>query len=270
MAEQIISPQNPLVKMAASLKQKKNRDKYGLFAVEGSRLAEEALKSGWPVEYCFFTAEDSQNERAGKIIEMLQSRSCRMLQISRSLYDKISDTEQGQGVILLIKKRQADIKAVFNNKETSLLIVLDELQDPGNVGTVIRTADAAGCDGVILTPGCADLFSGKTIRASMGSLFHLPVVEAMPKSAVISMLREKKIKLAATALNDADIYFEADLRDSLAIILGNEGQGVSDEMLSAAAVKLHIPLYGQAESLNVAASAAVILYEAARQRRVNL
>ncbi len=267
MSEEITSLQNKIIKLAASMKQKKYRDELGLFAVEGIRLAEEAAYSNWPTPYCIYTENAACNERVQNIFSWLLTKGCKLIQISSAIYDKVTDTKQPQGIMILVEKRVyclADLIVV--GQQRPLFVVLDGIQDPGNVGTVIRTADATGCTGVIVTTGCADLFSGKTVRSSMGSLFHLPIVEAVSQGEILTFLRRQHISILATTLEDSVAYFKCDLTGAAALVLGNEGKGVSDELLREADARLHIPLYGKVESLNVAAAAAVILYEAVRQR----
>jgi TrmH family RNA methyltransferase len=178
----------------------------------------------------------------------------------------MTDTDQPQGLMVLVEKRRYQFDDVILNKKNPLIVVLDGLQDPGNVGTIIRTADAAGCSGVLMTKGCADLFSGKTVRAGMGSIFNLPIIEGLECNQLVSLLSEHHISLMATALTNSEVYFSTDFTKPVAVVFGNEGNGVQKELLQKAKVKLYIPILGKAESLNVAASASVILYEAVRQR----
>jgi len=267
VTELITSPHNQIVKLAAALRQKKNRDETGLFMAEGVRLVEEAATSGWLIETCFFTERALSSERTRGLLDNLKAAGCRMIKVMDAIYDKISDTKQPQGIMVLVKKRSSDLAQLLSGPALPLIVVLDGIQDPGNVGTVIRTADATGCTGVVLTKGCADLFSAKTVRASMGSLFHLPVIEGLEYRDIVSFLVKNTINIVATSLDCSSVYFESDFKQPVAIVFGNEGKGVSEEMLDVANSKIHIPIVGRAESLNVAASAAVILYEVVRQRR---
>ena len=267
MKELITSAQNSLIKLAASLKQKKYRDETGLFVVEGIRLVEELAHSDWQAQTCIYTAEAAQYERVQNSIAALTEKKCRMVVVPNAIYDKVTDTKEPQGIMVLAEKRTWEFVKDLSSLRKPLLIVLDGIQDPGNVGAAIRTADAAGCTGVLLTKGCADLFSGKTVRASMGSLFHIPIFEGLTQTEIITALRSNKIVLLATSLDSSEVYFGVDFTKPTAIVFGNEGQGVSAEMLADADCRLYIPILGSAESLNVAASAAVILYEAVRQRQ---
>ncbi len=266
MTEIIASPHNQLVKTVASLRQKKYRDELGLFTVEGVRLAEEIVAAGWPLESCIFTAAAEADPRAAKLLGVLMPKECRLVQVSDQIYAKISDTQEPQGVMLVAPQRPVSFADILSRSAKPLIAVLDGIQDPGNAGTIIRTADAAGCNGVVMLKGCVDLYAGKTVRATMGSLFHLPVVAGMTSDDFLRHLASTAIPLIAADLAGATVYSAARLSGPAAIVFGNEGAGVGAELLAAAAERVVVPIYGKAESLNVATAAAVILYEAARQR----
>jgi len=267
VTESITSPHNQLIKLAASLKLKKYRDEFGLFIVEGVRLVEEAAHSSWLVQTCIYTEEALQQGRVQAIIRDLETKNCRMIQVPAIIYDKITDTKEPQGIMAIVQKYAYQLSEVFVSGQKPFFVVLDELQDPGNVGTIIRTAAAAGATGVVLTKGCTDVFANKVVRASMGSIFHIPIFEGLTSSEVISVFAQHEIGILATSLESSHIYFKVDFNKSIAVVFGNEGNGVSRQLLENAQDRLYIPLLGQVESLNVAASAAVILYEVVRQRQ---
>ena len=267
MKEIITSSQNRFIKMAASLKEKKFRDELGLFSIEGVRLVEEAAQANWSVEACVYIAGAEEDQRVQEVLLLLQSRNCRIIEVSAAIYGKITEVKQPQGIMAIMKKREYRLVDCLANVEKPLLVVLDEVQDPGNVGTIIRTAVAAGCTGVILTKGCSDVFAAKAVRASMGSLFYVPIFEGLSQDEVINSLDKYDIRILVTSLEDSTIYFRTDFNQSVAVVFGNEGNGVSRKLLEVAIERLHIPLLGNVESLNVAASAAVILSEAVRQRQ---
>lgn len=268
MTEFVTSLQNPTVKLAVSLQHKKRREETGLFVVEGVRQAEEILASNWEIDFGLFTESAAKQERAAKVIAAA-SRRCRMIGVSDSVFVKASETEQPQGVLLVARQAALPLDHLFELRQP-LIVVIDGVQDPGNMGTLLRTADAAGADGVVVTRGSADPYSGKALRASMGSAFHLPLTVGVQHAELIARFKQVGIRVVATALDQAESYLQADYQGPLAIIFGNEGQGVSQELLSVAEKKLCIPIYGLAESLNVAVAAAVVLYEAARQRRTGI
>jgi len=261
MLETITSNQNKMVKLAASLLQKKYRDESGLFLVEGIRLIEEAAKSDWRIECCFVTQSALTKER-------VVNKNIKLIQLSEVMLNKLTETEQPQGIVAIVQKKTHVITDALPVDTVPLIIMLDSIQDPGNIGALIRTADASGCTGIILTQGCADPFSGKTVRASMGSLFHLPIISGIQSVEALSILKQNNVSVLATSLAARNLYYEANFKRPLAIVFGNEGSGVCEEVLQAADQLLYIPIMGKAESLNVAASAAVILFEATRQRRV--
>jgi TrmH family RNA methyltransferase len=265
--EIITSSQNKFIKMAASLKEKKYRDDLKLFVVEGVRLVEEAAKSNWQIEACIYIAETKEEPRIQELLLSLQLQKCRMIEVPEALYGKITEVKQPQGIMAIMKKCEYPLVDCLVGVEKPFLVVLDEVQDPGNVGTIIRTAAAAGCTGVILTKGCADIFAAKVVRASMGSLFHVPLFAGVVQEDVVTVLNKHGIDILVTSLESSDIYFQANFNKPIAVVFGNEGNGVSRQLLAEAKGRLHIPLLGNVESLNVAASAAVILYEAVRQRQ---
>ena len=264
--ERIDSLSNKKIKLAASLQSRRHRNKEGLFVAEGIRLVEMAAASEWSVQYAFYTPELSSQPRGEALLEQLEQRDCPLYEVPAAVYQKISSIKTPQGILAVMaqqKSRLDDLPAAG----TELYVVLDGVQDPGNAGTIIRTADAVGADGVILLNGSVDVFSEKTVRSTMGSLFHLPVCSEVAAEALMAFADAHQLALYATALDEtARPHFEQDFRQSCAIVFGNEGNGVSAQLLQAAR-KTYIPMYGQAESLNVGMSAAIVLYEAVRQRK---
>jgi len=267
MAEYITSIHNPLIKQVRSLQLKKYRDKLGLFVVEGVRLTEEACKAGWEITALIYSEAVEENSRVQAVLKGRQNTRSRIVKVPPTVLAKISETTQPQGIMAVLRKRRFSWQDIVE-QDKLLLCILDNLQDPGNVGTLIRTADAAGCKGVILSAGCADVFAGKTVRASMGSLFHLPVITDVELPEIYSRLKAAGVKITATSLATDKLYYEADLTGAMAIVFGNEGSGIGEVTKEAADELVKIPIYGQAESLNVAAAAAVLFYEAVRQRQV--
>ncbi len=265
--ERIESAANAKVKLAASLTRRKYREETGLFAAEGMRLVEMAAQAAdWQPVFGLVTPRARENQRAARVAERLEQRGCPVYETTESIYRNAADTETPQGLLVVMKmKRQRLEDLTAPAGEPPLWVVLDGVQDPGNAGMILRTADAAGASGVIALPGTADLFSPKVVRGTMGSLFHLPAVTASAED-FLAAAQKSGWKLFAAALDPAARpHFEADFRRPAAIVFGNEGSGVSSPLLEAAET-VFIPLRGRAESLNVAAAAAVILYEAMRQR----
>ena len=275
---------NPKIKLAAQLAKRMAREKTGKFLAEGVRLAEMAAASDWDIDYALVTPHAAGETRAAAVIKKLEENGVPVALVPESVYQKAGDTQTPQGLLLVLAQKQRSLDDLARLTKTSVsptgtatagasaaaqppcYVVLDRIQDPGNLGTILRTADAAGMAGLILLKGTTDIYSPKVVRAAMGSLFHLPVVSGVTEEAFLSFARESGLRLYATSLDaKARPYDAADFAGPTAIIFGNEGQGVSGPLL-ASSETLYIPMYGGAESLNVAVSTAIVLYEAVRQR----
>lgn len=266
MRASIKSATNPKIKLAISLHQKKHREKAGMFMVEGIRMVEMAIRSGWKIEYGFYTMEAARESRVEAALLDLDP-VCSMYEVSTMLLQRISETQTPQGIALVVNMENAaaELKNLLG-KETSLLVALENVQDPGNVGTIIRTADAVGVDGVVLLGNSVDPFCSKAVRATMGSIFHVPVITDLTKGDFLRELDVHGIPLFAAAIDmRADTFFHQDFSKASALIFGNEANGLSDDIL-ARSKSIYIPMQGHAESFNVAVAAGIILYEAFRQR----
>ncbi|AWB45934.1 rRNA methyltransferase [Paenibacillus sp. CAA11] len=258
----ITSLQNARVKEWASLLEKKHRDKLHKYLVEGVHLVQEALKARLDIECVAYSLERGiPHELAGAAANALGTE---WIGVSEAVIAKCSDTKSPQPVFAVIRKERRTAESLLS-KPNSLVVVLDGVQDPGNVGTIIRSADAVGADGVIIGAGCADIYGPKTIRATMGSLFHLPVIEA-DLAEVLPEAKAKGIRLAGTSLQAASSCYAYDFTGPVWLLFGSEGGGLSATALKLMDDALIIPMKGQAESLNVAMAASVLLYEALRQR----
>ncbi|RXS88678.1 MULTISPECIES: RNA methyltransferase [Geobacillus] len=243
--KRIESPKNARVKQWKKLLTKKGRDETGLFLLEGFHLVEEAVKSNAPL------VELMVDERTA--IPPGWDVSVPVVIVTEAVMRAISSTETPQGIAAVCRKLPAELEGV----KTALLI--DAVQDPGNLGTMIRTADAAGIDAVILGEGCADVYNPKVVRATQGSLFHLPVVKG-DLVQWIARFKEQGIPVYGTALENAVDYRTVPPSSSFALLVGNEGSGVRREWLEMTTETIYIPIYGQAESLNVAVAAGILLY----------
>lgn len=263
VGEVVSSLQNGCVKLASSLKQKKYRDKEGLFLAEGVRIIEDIVSVGGKIRIVLYDVE-AVSERIEALLSSLDA-SVRQIAVTPAVYRKIQATEESQGIVAIVEQKQwmlADIAGGCVH-----LAVLDRVQDPGNIGTIIRTAEAAGWDGVLVLRGSADIYSPKVVRSTMGTMLHLPVVRGLSEDELGGFLAEHTIRLYATSVVESKTYDACDFTQSAAVVFGNEGAGVSESLLANADERIHIPLYGRVESLNVAAAAAVICFEGARQRQ---
>jgi RNA methyltransferase, TrmH family len=260
--ELITSAQNPRVKQWSKLQKRKEREQAGLFLIEGPHLVEEACRYGAEID-ALLLEEGTEIPRWLAEYEDA-GRACHMYTVSRHVLDKISETQAPQGIIAVI--RMPDYGEI-QVKENPMLLMVDCLQDPGNLGTLIRTADAAGFDGVIVGDGSVDLYNSKTVRSTMGSLFHIPVWRKNLAEFIIAE-REKHpgIRVIGTSLHESLPYTEIDYSGPFILVIGNEGSGMSEQLLQITDQNVIIPLYGRAESLNAGAAGSILMYEAVRQR----
>ncbi|UOQ86242.1 TrmH family RNA methyltransferase [Gracilibacillus salinarum] len=240
----LTSVKNEKVKSWRKLKKKKERDMEGKFLIEGYHLIEEAIKSDWKIEEIIY--------QTGSDIET-DWKQCTLHEVTDNVMMAITETKNPQGVLAVVHKKE------INSAKISRALLIDRVQDPGNVGTMIRTADAAGFDAVILGDGTVDLYNDKVIRATQGSLFHMDIYQANLKDS-IDQLQQQGVTVWSTGLSNAAYYHDLAIPDKVAIIVGNEGDGVSPEIMEQADQNVKIPIYGKAESLNVSIAAAVLMY----------
>lgn len=266
MEEQIRSIHNDQVKLWSALQTKKGRERSGAFLVEGAHLVAEALKSGAGAQTVLFVPDSA----AAKELELLgfgpehdQARA-RWISVSEAVMDKITEAQTPQGVAAVMKLPAYDLGKLIAD-EKGIFVAVDAVQDPGNLGTIVRSADAVGAAAVLLGKGTVDMYNPKTVRSTMGSLFHIPIVSCDLAEA-LPLMRERGVKIAATSLGATRTCYESDFTGPTCFLLGNEGAGVSAELLSLADETIIIPIPGRAESLNVAMATTVLLYEAVRQR----
>ena len=265
--EIITSVNNQRIKDVANLKQKKYRTETGAFFAEGLRAVIEAVQFADLSELFFIKTEEN---KLTEIIKTAEEKGVRLYCVDEKVMAKLSDTKAPQGVLAVIKMpkdRLQKLNPGTSSDNNAPVIILDRVQDPGNLGTIIRTADAVGALGMILLEGCVDAFSPKVVRASMGSLFHLPVIQDVFPEEALTWCYRHGYEPAATALKNAQNMYKADLSKKMAFIFGNEANGVAEELQAAAETRLFIPMAGQAESMNVAMAAGIVLFEGLRQRK---
>ncbi|KMT22662.1 TrmH family RNA methyltransferase [Clostridium cylindrosporum] len=253
----MISKDNKLVKKAQKLKKKKYREIEGLFLAEGIRFVEAAIENG-SAEYVLYSNMIYSTNGYERVLES----DVDSFEVQDSILRDICDTESPQGVVAICTKKDHVIEEIMGD----LLVIVDGVQDPGNLGTIIRTCDAAGVSGIIILKGTVDVYNPKVLRSTMGSIFHIPIVSADNFSNTSNILLNNGYKILATSLQGKKSLYEYNFSNKTAVILGNEANGVSDENLSLATDLIIIPMEGEAESLNVGVANSVIVYEALRQR----
>lgn len=260
----ITSKENSAVKYLRSLSDPKQRKKEQAFLIEGVKMVEEALRSGTGVK--MVVAAPSLVQHHGKIIlKLAETRSVDILWISEKIMDAVAETKTPQPVMAVVQ-----IKEHFENElfahGSKLVVICHQLQDPGNLGTIIRTAEAVGAAGAAITPNTVDPYNAKTVRASMGSILRVPVVRIADVSAFIMKCRQEGFQTIAMALEGGKTHFNLDLRKPTAVLVGQEGTGLPEDILDNVDHRVRIPMAEMIDSLNVATSAAVFLYEVMRQR----
>ncbi len=261
----ITSLQNPRVKEVVKLAKRSHRDELDLVVIEGYREIKRALDNGVKPLTLFYSPEWFQGTNEQVLIDRCRDAGSELFECSKEVFEKMVYRDRSEGLLLLapqIKGTLADLKL----PERPLLIVAEAIEKPGNLGTILRSADAAGVHAVIVCDKCTDINNPNVVRASIGTLFALPVVEATSDEA-LEWLRQRDIQiLAATPHTDRE-YTQADMTRGTAIVVGAEQYGLSSTWMEKATEKVRIPMLGQSDSLNVAAATTILLYEAVRQRR---
>uniref|UniRef100_UPI0039EBAD3E TrmH family RNA methyltransferase n=1 Tax=Clostridium perfringens TaxID=1502 RepID=UPI0039EBAD3E len=252
---EIESKNNNLFKEIKKLKEKKHRIKSNKYLIEGLRFVEEAIKSKVSIDSIIFT--ESFKEKNPNLFLKI-NENIKLIQMNEALLKQLCSTENPQGVVGVINMQNKELKS------GELVVLVDKVQDPGNMGTIIRTAHAAGAAGIVMTKGTVDIYNDKTLRSTMGSIFYIPIVEDDSLDFVKS-LKKEGYKLVVSSLQGKNNFFEENLQGKVMIAVGNEGNGVSDEVYDIADIKVKIPMPGEAESLNVAVATSIMIYEKIRQ-----
>ncbi len=255
----ITSISNPKIKDIIQLQKKSRlRNERGLFLVEGIRMAREIPADQMVQMYA--TADFYQKSRQQLPQEI------RPELVSEQVFSAMSDTKTPQGVLAVVKQSEYQPETLMS-AENAHLLVLDNLQDPGNLGTIFRTAEAAGVTGIIMSRDCVDIYNPKTVRSTMGAIFRQPFVYVESVPETIAQMKKHGITVYAAHLQGRQTYDKENYRAKTAFLIGNEGNGLRQEVAEAADVWIRIPMEGEAESLNAAVAAAVLMYEVNRQRR---
>ncbi len=266
MARQITSTQNPYIKNVALLVHKaRERRPRGLFVAEGFREVELALRNGFMAEALFFDEGLTDEASVERLAALASGPPPELIRVNKAVFEKIAYRTSVPNVVGLFQLRQRTFTDI-RPAEAPLILVVEHVEKPGNLGAMLRTADAAGVHGVIVCDARTDVFNPNTIRASLGAVFSVPVV-ATDNEAALKWLRTKGIRVVATSLEASRPLYDCDLSGPVALVLGAESEGISEFWQRHADERIIIPMAGQVDSLNVSASAAVVLFEAVRQRR---
>ena len=257
----IQSRENKIIKKVKYLKTKKGRDEHNQFVVEGEKFVDE-IPSDYAIEFFvvsqtfMYKSEISNYEGIADIFV-----------VRDNLFKEITQTISPQGIIAAVSKKEYKLSNI--SIDNCFILVAENLQDPGNLGTLIRTADSAGADAVIITKNSVEAYNPKVIRSAAGSIFNLPIIENIKTNEILEFLKTNGIQIYAAHLKGKKYLYEADFTKNLAIIIGNEGKGLSDDFNNNFSQLIKIPIIGRAESLNASIASAILLYEVVRQRLIN-
>ena len=289
--EKITSLQNPRVKQLVKLRDRRPRDEAGVFLIEGYREIRRALEKGIQLGEFYFCPDWFLGENEPALIAQAEAAGAQLFELSKETFAKVAYRERPDGLLAVApqwKRELGDLEAIVGRclrtpptpaddtvkggiSEPALqprdpfLLVVESIEKPGNLGTILRSADAAGCDAVIVCDPVTDIFNPNVVRASTGVLFSVPVVVS-DSASVHAWLKQKGIRTAATTPHTPNLYTQTDLRGSLAVIMGSEQYGLSEFWMKNSDVLVRIPMAGQADSLNVAMATIITLFEAVRQR----
>lgn len=261
----IASTSNPKVKYLVNLKKKrKERDKENVFLVEGIRMFREVPADKLKEVY----VSESFYKKEKSLVDEIAGRSKLRVEIlADNVFSHVSDTMTPQGILCVVEQMNYTLENVLANGEIPHLMVLDNLQDPGNLGTIVRTAEGAGVTGIIMSRETVDIYNPKVIRSTMGSIYRMPFYYAEDLLSAILEMKKRNISTYAAHLEGKNSYDEEDYKKPCAFFIGNEGNGLREKIAEAADIYIRIPMCGQVESLNAAIAACVLMFEAARQRR---
>lgn len=259
---QITSLANPAIKDLRGLAMKKHRDETGLFLGEGLKLVTDALSVGWPVDTICFASGVREQPAVLKAAATVHARGGSVLEVSEAVLAKVTRRDNPQMVSAVFRQRLAELQTVKPQKG-DVWVALDQVRDPGNLGTIIRTVDSVGAKGVVLVGETCDPFSPEAVRATMGSLFHVPLVRT-GRDAFLAHLRSTGARLVGTHLQATADYRRVSSDEPTVLLMGNEQKGLSDDFAAACDVRVRIPMVGQADSLNLAVATGVMLYELRR------
>ena len=265
----ITSKDNKIIKLIRQLETKKIRDELSLFVIEGPNLIIEAISEKIQIK-TILVSEDfikSEDEASKKLLKYFRGSKTELYSVEEKLFNNVTDTENSQGIIGIVSKKEFKEEALLDKK--AFMVVLDKLQDPGNIGTIIRTCQGAGVSCIAIIKGTGDIYSHKVVRATAGAIFKMPFIFFENEKQAIEKVKKSGMKLLCTTVTGGKNYFQEDMKVKVALVIGNEGKGASKEFINAADRLITIPMPGGAESLNAAVAASIIIYESVRQKLGN-
>ncbi len=257
----ITSKDNELIKHIRKLKDKKYRDESNEYVVEGVKLVEEAVKENAKIKQ-IIVCEDTTRTYEIPTHIMLEIAKYECISVSNKIFNIITQVTNPQGIMAIIEKNAQNAKIDYTQ---DIIVVLDDVQDPGNLGTILRTVDSIGLNQIIVSKGTADAFNSKVVRSTMGAIFRIKIIEVENLAQAIKEMRKHHFKLMVTSLQTKNSIYDIDFNKKI-IVIGNEANGVSKEIQDMADEKAKIPMLGRTESLNASVAAGVVMYEYVRQK----
>lgn len=258
----IASSDNPLMRTIRRLQQRTGRRAEGRFILEGVKLAVEALHSSVTIEQAVFSHPFAESDAGRSLISRFEAEQVPVVAVRQKVFIRSSSLESPEGVLLIARRPALPLTSIAGD----LAVVVAGVRDPGNLGAMARVAEATGVSAFVICRGSADPFQPKVLRASMGSLLRLPVLEGGPPESAVSFLKDKSFSVVVGLPRTGDDFRRADFRRPLALVTGNESSGVPETLLTLADQRVSVPMKATVESLNVAVVTGLVLYEVARQR----
>lgn len=265
----ITSKDNKIIKLIRQLETKKIRDELSLFVIEGPNLIVEAIAEQAKITTILISEEFAKSELEAnqKLLKHFIENKIEFFSVEEKIFKSVADTENSQGIIGIVSKREYKDNLLV--RENAFIVILDRLQDPGNIGTIIRTSQAAGVTCIAIIKGTGDIYSHKVVRATAGAIFKMPFIFFKNEKDAIDKVKKSGMRMLCTTVSGGKDYFQEDMKGKVALIIGNEGKGTSKEFINAADGLVTIPMPGGAESLNAAVAASIIIYEGVRQKLSN-
>ena len=264
MTEALSSPHNPRVRAAAALRDRRGRETAARIIIDGGREVLRALEAGVPVETLFVVEDGCRTADCHEALDLARRRRIEIVPLAERAFEKVAFGDRSDGIVAVAPTPETPLARVTVPADP-LIVVLEGVEKPGNLGAVLRSADGAGADALLVTGQGVDVWNPNAIRASLGTIFRMPVATASASEA-LAWLRDRSIRVIAARVDAEQEYTEADLRGPLAIALGSEAAGLSEVFGAEGIEPVRLPMFGAADSLNVSSAAAVLLYEARRQR----
>ena len=258
--KQIISLQNPLIKNILKLQEKsRERRKQQLFVVEGKREIELAKKGAYKIETLLFVSKKAQQDY------LHQFKANEIIEVSKEIYQKIAYRESTEGIIAIVKTKDYNLESIHFNNKNPLILIAQGIEKPGNIGAMLRTADAANIDAVILADSKTDIYNPNVIRSSVGCLFTNQIATGTSEE-IINYLLQNNIKIYAATLQNSNAYTQESFKEASALVVGTEATGLTQIWRDKATQNINIPMEGEIDSMNVSVAAAILIFEAKRQR----